>query len=361
MLTTDWPLNTLRDLDRLTRKINNECHGKCRHESTQLFYLPPEEGRKGLMEIEALYKQTKINVAHYINTSGYTHIKLEKSFQKKNEDKNLKSVFKDAKRSADELQLSYHFNEEATVIIHDDQVTVVNTKEPKSIIEMLRKITEQKRRTEVMQQPWLGKYVSQHWKDAETTSLSYQIFKSRKNMPDIVLSVDTSIRQQLIDTKEYRKTKLQESVDETNGRLCSDGQETVPHLLCGWSKIPQTLYKDRHNRMLRPLYHSILEKFEFSESQLSLPWYKQSHPVPCLENEKAQVLWNIPWHLEKCPRNGANKPDISALDEVNKEWFIIEGTVCLPGTRPARIMFKRDKYGNLRIGVRSLYSGHKAV
>lgn len=90
------------------------------------------------MEIEALYKQTKINVAHYINTSGYTHIKLEKSFQKKKEEKNLKSVFKDAKRYADELQLSYHFNEEATVIIHDDHLTVVNTKEPKSIIEILR-------------------------------------------------------------------------------------------------------------------------------------------------------------------------------------------------------------------------------
>ena len=60
MLTTDWPAKTLRDLDRLTRKIINECHdGKHRHESTQLFYLPPEEGEKGLMEIEALYKQTK--------------------------------------------------------------------------------------------------------------------------------------------------------------------------------------------------------------------------------------------------------------------------------------------------------------
>ena len=149
------------------------------------------------MEIEALYKQTKINEAQYINTSGYTHIKLEKSFQKKKEDKNLKSVFKDAKRYADELQLSYHFNEEATVIIHYDPLTVVNTKEPKSIIEILRKITQQKRRTEVMQQPWLGKYVSQHWKDAETTSLSFQIFMSWKNIPDIVLSVDTSMTQKL--------------------------------------------------------------------------------------------------------------------------------------------------------------------
>ena len=111
--------------------------------------------------------------------------------------------------------------------------------------------------------------------------------------------------------------------------------------------------------MLWPLYYSILEKFEFSESQISLQWYKQSHPVPCLENEKAKVLWDIPWHLGKCPRNGANKPDIIVLDKVYKEWFIIEGTVCLPGTIPAKTMFKRDKYADLRVGVKSLYSGHK--
>ena len=106
----------------------------------------------------------------------------------------MKSVFKDAKRYSDELQLSFQFNKEATVITHDDQVAVVSTKEPKSIKEILRKTTQQKRRTEVMELPWLGEYVSQHWKGAETTPVSYQIFKSRKNIPDIVLSVNTSYK-----------------------------------------------------------------------------------------------------------------------------------------------------------------------
>ena len=141
----------------------------------------------------------------YINTSDDTHIKLVKSFQKKKEGRNLKSASKGAKRYADELQLSCHFNEEATVITHDDQMTVVSTIDPKRIKEILRKITQQKRRTEVMQQPWLAKYVSQHWKDAETTSLPFQIFKSWKNIPDIVLSVDTSIRQQLKGCLHNRK------------------------------------------------------------------------------------------------------------------------------------------------------------
>ena len=36
--------------------------------------------------------------------------------------------------------------------------------------------------------------VNQHWKDPEIAPMSYQIFKSWKNIPDIVLSIDTSIR-----------------------------------------------------------------------------------------------------------------------------------------------------------------------
>ena len=49
---------------------------------------------------------------------------------------------------------------------------------------------------------------------------------------------------------------------------------------------------------------------------------------------------------------------MSVLDKKNKEWYIIEGTVCVPGTIPARAMFKRDKNEDFRLGVKSLYSGH---
>ena len=150
------------------------------------------------------------------------------------------------------------------------------------------------------------------------------------------------MRQQLINAKTSMKHKLQEGVDEPNCRICFNGQEKVLHTLCGCSQMTQTLYKDRYDKMLTSLYHSLLGKYELAESQSSQPWYKQSHPVPCLENDKSKVLWDIPWHLERCPRNGANKPDISALDKVNKEWFIIEGTICMPGTLSARTMFKRQ-------------------
>ena len=61
----------------------------------------------------------------------------------------------------------------------------------------------------------------------------------------------------------------------------------------------------------------------------------------------------------KMPEKRSNKHVMSVLDKVKKEWFIIEGTVCMPGTIPARAMFKRDKYADLKLGVKSLYPGHK--
>ena len=35
--------------------------------------------------------------------------------------------------------------------------------------------------------------------------------------------------------------------------------------------------------------------------------------------------------------------------------------MCVPGTIPARTVFKRDKYEDLRLGVTSLYPGHKVT
>lgn len=44
---------------------------------------------------------------------------------------------------------------------------------------------------------------------------------------------------------------------------------------------------------------------------------------------------------------------MSVLDKVNKEWFIIEGTLCMPGTIPARTIFIRDNYTDLKLRVKS--------
>ena len=57
---------------------------------------------------------------------------------------------------------------------------------------------------DVQNQLWVGKFVTQHWNDPQISNNSYDIFKQWKNIPDIVMSINTSIRQQLLNTKIYR-------------------------------------------------------------------------------------------------------------------------------------------------------------
>ena len=114
MWTTGWSLNHLKELDRLTRKVINDSNGKHKYESTPLLYLRPEQGRKGLVELETLYKNTKLKVANYIHNSKDQNVKLVKSFQLKKEESHLRSIFKDAKKYSDELNVECEFDDGAT-------------------------------------------------------------------------------------------------------------------------------------------------------------------------------------------------------------------------------------------------------
>lgn len=105
--------------------------------------------------------------------------------------------------------------------------------------------------------------------------------------------------------------------------------------------------------------HILTYKYGLEQSDYSSPWYKQSLPQPSEENDEVKILWNIPWHLKKAPRNGSNKPDISVLDKKAKECILIEGTVCTPGTIPDRTKNKQEKYVDLRLGIKYLYPGFK--
>ncbi|KXJ12896.1 hypothetical protein AC249_AIPGENE11848 [Exaiptasia diaphana] len=50
---------------------------------------------------------------------------------------------------------------------------------------------------------------------------------------------------------------------------------------------------------------------------------------------------------------------ISILDKKNKEWTLVEGTICTPGTISERTKYKQNKYADLRLGIKNLYPGYK--
>ena len=87
-----------------------------------MLYLQSEQGGKGLVELETLYANTKLKVANYIhNSKDRQHINLVKSFQLKKEESHLRSIFKDAKKYSDELNIECELDDGATILRSSDK------------------------------------------------------------------------------------------------------------------------------------------------------------------------------------------------------------------------------------------------
>ena len=137
-----------------------------------------------------------------------------------------------------------------------------------------------------------------------------KLLQKWKNIPVIDYSVNTNLRQQLLPTT--TKAKLQQHVDDLNCRMCSQKQDTVTHIMSACPKIAQSLYTSRHDKMLRPYHHYQLSAYGFNEeSDHKRPWYQQRPLIPVRENALAKINWNIESHVEKKPKNNANKVDIA--------------------------------------------------
>ena len=83
--------------------------------------------------------------------------------------------------------------------------------------------------------------------------------------------------------------------------------------------------------------------------------------MPIVENDKAKIMWDIEFHLERAPENGANKIDMSVQDKSKKQWLLLEGTVCSVGKIMDRSNLKQEKYRELRSGIQQLYPSHKVT
>ena len=110
-----------------------------------------------------------------------------------------------------------------------------------------------------------------------------------KNTPDSEMSIYTIIRQQLVNSKTYKSQKLHEQVEELSCRLCPEKQETISHVLSGCSYIADHFTKLDMTKCFA-VYHALLQKYGFDESDYSSTCYIQSHPQPGKESNEAKML-----------------------------------------------------------------------
>ena len=275
----------------------------------------------------------------------------------RNHAKKLPSINTTAYNYANELGIRMTLDpvDKVTTITFNGETKIVKLAHPKALNSILKKASSEKTLTEFRNQPWLSSLSVKQENEPNIHQPSLIALNYWRNVPDLVCSVNQAIRQQLVNTKTYQKAKLKYQIENITCRMCNVEQETVPHIMCGCSSIAQSIYKSRHDKMIRPLYLFILNKYGFEESEVNKPWYQQSLPQPVLENQKAKIYWDIHHYVTNRPSNNANKPDIAIFDKENNTWIIIEGTVCNIGKIQKRELYKQAKYTELRAEIKRLY------
>ena len=195
--SSKWAIEDLQELDRKTRAVIAQNKGKQNSESNPTLYLSPDLGGRGLKEIEIQYKVTKIKTARYTTTSKDSHIEVVRTFQDVKEAKKSRSVIKDAKTYAQQLNVDVTFDEQhkSTSVTMGEKETVFKISSPKYIQQTLKEATDTKYKQNVSEQQYYG------W---ATMSLN------AGKITDDVLSVHTSILQQLVHSKVYSVKKQKE-------------------------------------------------------------------------------------------------------------------------------------------------------
>ena len=176
--------------------------------------------------------------------------------------KNRKSIFKDANRYTAEYNLTCEFNNTNTVFKDiDGKTTQTNPQSPHAIKDLLRQALQKKYIENNKEQAWLSALMTKQLEDPYMRPNTNQVFRKWKNIPDIVYSVNKDIshnsyQQEVINRQNYKhKSQIRNAERATLMQI-----ETKSHILSGCSRIAQSLYKARHDRMLWPIYHHLLQK-----------------------------------------------------------------------------------------------------
>ena len=159
-------------------------------------------------------------------------------------------------------------------ITFNGETKIVKSAHPKALNSILKKASSKKTLAELQNQPWLSSLSVKQENEPNIHQPYLIALNELRNVPDLVFSVNQAIRQQLGCTKTYQKAKLQYQIENITRRMCNVEQETIPHIMCGCSSISQHIYKSRQDKMLRPLYHFPVDKYEFEKSEVNKPWYQ---------------------------------------------------------------------------------------
>ena len=99
----------------------------------------------------------------------------------------------------------------------------------------------------------------------------------------------TSIQDQVLLTRNYKKYILKQPDTEEPCRRCGKESETIHHITAACERLVATEYVKRHDGLAEVIHQKLAEAAELIED--ASPYYKYT-PASGLENENFMLYWN---------------------------------------------------------------------
>ena len=293
----DWNKDELQNMDRKTRKImtmNGALHPRA---NVARLYLARNEGGRGLKSVEEVVRAEEHGLSDYIKD------------EEKGYNKFLKTLTKD------ESKKDY--------IAECRRVREKDWKE-KSLHGQYPKLTEKLERKK--QYRW----IRNGYMKKETEGLI------------------TAAQDQALPTR-WRKVHIEKQAGTPMCRMCDQREETIFHILSECSKLAQSDYRKRHDKVAQNVHWNLCKKFDLPHAK---NWYDHV-AEKVTENNKAKVLWDFSIQTDHVIE--ARRPDIVVLDKEMDHTWVIDIAVPGDGRVEEKEKEKREKYQDLAREIRKLW------
>lgn len=271
-----WTKEQLEGLDRMTRKQLTLYGALHPRSDVDRLYVDRKAGGRGLVNVEDLVRQEERQLNRYMENS---------------EESIMKAVF--------------------------EKVKIKEGEETESRLEK-----------------WTGKVMHGQFirQTKEVRANESWMWMTRGSLKRETESLLAAAQDQAIRTN-YRRAKIEKDGSSPLCRMCKRSDETVSHIVSECSKLAQTEYKGRHDRVATAVHWCLAKKFGFPASN---QWY-QHRAEPTIENEKVKLFWDFNIYTDHVIE--ARRPDIVLVNKETKECVVID--IAVPGD--VRVDRKEDE------------------
>ena len=294
----DWTLAELDELDRKTRKLMTANHALHPQSDVDRLYLPRSEGGRGLQQIRQTVEEEKRSLSEYVSSR----------------------------------------KEAALQEVKQEGLLIDGTKRE------FRRQELQSRRQRWSSKPLHGQYLKNiEGKVDETLTWAWLKHGELKKETEgfIMAAQDQALRTNAI------KCKIDKTSNSSMCRLCGDREETVDHLVSSCSKIAQTDYKERHNKVAAMLHWNLCKKYGLPVTDKW--WEHKAEKV--VQTAEVKILWDFKIQTDK--HLAHNIPDITVVEKA--QTYLIDVAIPGDGRIDQKEQEKIQKYQDLKVEVERLW------